>query len=45
VEHEATVKEMNISKLESIEAELLGRIKNTQNLQLKVFNQLEEAMY
>ena len=37
--------ERNIANLEKQEAEMLNRIKNTQNLQLKVFNKLEEAMY
>ena len=37
--------ERNIANLEKQEAEMLSRIKNTQNLQLKVFNKLEEAMY
>ena len=37
--------ERNIANLEKQEAEMLNRIKNTQNLQMKVFNKLEEAMY
>ena len=44
-ELESIQKERAIANLEKQEAEMLNRIKNTQNLQLKVFNKLEEAMY
>ena len=44
-EGESKEKEQSIAQLEKQEAEMLNRIKNSQNLQLKVFSKLEQAMY
>ena len=44
-EGESKEKEQSIASLEKQEAEMLSRIKNSQNLQLKVFSKLEQAMY
>ena len=41
----AANKQKSIEKLEQIENDMLNRIKNTQSLQLKVFGDLESAMY
>ena len=38
-------KEQSIRHMEKVEADMLERIKNTQNLQIQAFNQLEEVMY
>ena len=44
-EKQSMAKEQSIRHMEKVEADMLERIKNTQNLQIQAFNQLEEVMY
>ena len=45
IESQGLQKESEIANLEKVEAELLNKIKTTQNVQMKYFKELEEAMY